>query len=1507
MGSENIRVFPRRNLPDSAENWGRVIETRISELAKDNDKLRSALANLSRTVNGAGAALSGARAQNRVVMASVQEALRVANQAQTEAVRAQETAQTGVPDDSLTGWRVFLADGTTVDAAMNDGVLSVTADAVQDLYVLAPPLRVTNGYWRVSAQARALLDSTSGSVELGVFPVVEGGEFFPLTAHEFVPYIHPDPEDEEHLHPDEPVEDANPVNWVGLAATHVVGAPHLLSVAVRVPASLTAETTVETPGSEEGGEPTVTPATISAPVEFRMFGMREVTALENARNEIAADMAELDQALTANEQKIADAETVLDGVAAEVDELLTETIPGLNATLGTVAGEAADAAAAAARAITGSRVEYAQGVSNSEAPATGWSEFAPTHVAGQYLWMRTVVVYGDDSTATSDAVLVTGNPGEPGAPGEQGEQGEQGEPGAPPPVVTLTATSQALVSPAEGGVTTPATATITGAALNTTISLWHYSVNGGEFTTTAPAGVSRSGNTVTVTGATMAAQTVTVRAADAAGVADTITVAKVVNGDTATTLVLSNESHTFPGSTTAALAGSTVTAFTAYRGSTQVAATVGTITGAPNGMSTSIQNNGTTTAQVTVTVTPSLTAQSGVLTIPVTVAGVAYSKAFSWSVARQGAEGDKGDTGSQGISVTSITPFFRLVLTGSDAPSQPSGTGNPSGWTTTEPAYVAQRELYRTERILYSNDTAAWTPVTKVSAYTAAVSLKTEIDANKVVVDNLKDVTLPALETSLGQEIDAVNDLAQLSDKRLTVSSDAPSDTTGYPVGAYWIRVDASNREIGYWRLTAVGWATTSLDPVVIPVLDAGKITSGVIDTARLNAQEIAAAVATVITLNADRITSGTINTARLNAEQIAAAVASFLTLNASQITAGTIDTARLNATEIAAAVATIISLDASRITTGTLGADRIAARSITADKLLIGSGDNLQPDPTFLSAEVWPSSYRQGTGGEWGGGSWLIPAGTGQRGNYSSYQIPVIPGESYRLQGYVSTLTAPPVGGLSMYLRLHRADGSVISFIRAANGGTATDQWIDGILTMPDDAAYALLGLFAEASHTGDARFSSVSVTRATNASLIVDGGVQARHILADSAFVAMLNALAIVAGGLDVVDETGLPVVSLKSSGTKRVSVTDASGMIVATISPDGTVSGRVGRFDDIQVYGSSLQAHLNFRHETVARTVATSIAAATSGETRWATISFTAKPGRRYSLRSTPIQSQPTGGTPPAAQRWRGWVRARYTLGGAEPTASSTLISTWTINGQGPWRSTALSIMKYMDLSVSVPTVCRVVVTVTPEEWAQMGTGPIELSVVDEGPLRAIGNGNIPGGTPSGGGGATGAVRQPDIDLGGSAAWWGTYSNGAPVTWSPYTSTAGQGPWGGRTYHTAFGWGPTIADTIPDTGAQITAMRIQVKCVQSATGTVKARLGFIAANSKPGSFSGVNPAVTVDIRTGEAVWIDVPSAYWAGWINGSLRAAALSTGSNSTTSADYGRFDPAWFAVHVEWQRN
>lgn len=107
-----------------------------------------------------------------------------------------------------------------------------------------------------------------------------------------------------------------------------------------------------------------------------------------------------------------------------------------------------------------------------------------------------------------------------------------------------------------------------------------------------------------------------------------------------------------------------------------------------------------------------------------------------------GAKGDKGDTGAQGpagaagadgISVTAITPYWQLALS---APAKPTTKTPPSGWTTSEPAYVKGRSLYTTTRVDYSNGQFAWTDVVKSSAYEASAAAITAAEDAKQTADN---------------------------------------------------------------------------------------------------------------------------------------------------------------------------------------------------------------------------------------------------------------------------------------------------------------------------------------------------------------------------------------------------------------------------------------------------------------------------------------------------------------------------------------------------------------------------------------------------------------------------------------------------------------------------------------------------------------------------------------------------------------------------------------------------
>lgn len=124
-------------------------------------------------------------------------------------------------------------------------------------------------------------------------------------------------------------------------------------------------------------------------------------------------------------------------------------------------------------------------------------------------------------------------------------------------------------------------------------------------------------------------------------------------GEPAYTVLLTNESHTFPATADGkAIAGTAVCNVVAYKGATQVPATIGTISGLVTGLTAPITNNGTTSAKFTATATTSLATRSGVLTVPVTVDGKTFTKQFSWSLAPTGETGERGPQGEGGLSMS---------------------------------------------------------------------------------------------------------------------------------------------------------------------------------------------------------------------------------------------------------------------------------------------------------------------------------------------------------------------------------------------------------------------------------------------------------------------------------------------------------------------------------------------------------------------------------------------------------------------------------------------------------------------------------------------------------------------------------------------------------------------------------------------------------------------------------------------------------------------------------------
>lgn len=143
------------------------------------------------------------------------------------------------------------------------------------------------------------------------------------------------------------------------------------------------------------------------------------------------------------------------------------------------------------------------------------------------------------------------------------------------------------------------------------------------------------------------------------------------------TILLSNESHTFPGSsTTAAAAATTSTEITAYKNTTQQSIKISTVGGTAPGTSSNamtatgvtgltcyVTNNNTTTPTLYFKSSTDMTSTSGRVAIVMTIDGKTFTKYFSYSIALKGATGNAG----KGISSTIIK--YQVTSSGTTTPS----------------------------------------------------------------------------------------------------------------------------------------------------------------------------------------------------------------------------------------------------------------------------------------------------------------------------------------------------------------------------------------------------------------------------------------------------------------------------------------------------------------------------------------------------------------------------------------------------------------------------------------------------------------------------------------------------------------------------------------------------------------------------------------------------------------------------------------------------------------------
>jgi len=170
----------------------------------------------------------------------------------------------------------------------------------------------------------------------------------------------------------------------------------------------------------------------------------------------------------------------------------------------------------------------------------------------------------------------------------------------------------------------------------------------------------------------------------------------IVDITDAYSVILTNDSYTFPGSINAAKAGSCTTQILAMCGASQVAAsvTLSEVT-KPSGVTVTSDNNATAPT-LTISVSTSVTT-AGIVKIPVHVGDVTITKEFSFAIAFTGATGSQGATGADGKGVKSTLITYSCSTSGTDIPV--------SGWSTWIPEVSAGEYLWTRTTITYTDNT----------------------------------------------------------------------------------------------------------------------------------------------------------------------------------------------------------------------------------------------------------------------------------------------------------------------------------------------------------------------------------------------------------------------------------------------------------------------------------------------------------------------------------------------------------------------------------------------------------------------------------------------------------------------------------------------------------------------------------------------------------------------------------------------------------------------------------
>ena len=249
-------------------------------------------------------------------------------------------------------------------------------------------------------------------------------------------------------------------------------------------------------------------------------------------------------------------------------------------------------------------------------------------------------------------------------------------------------------------------------------------------------------------------------------------------------------------------------------------------------------------------------------------------------------------------------------------------------------------------------------------------------------------------------------------------------------------------------------------------------------------------------------------------------------------------------------------SITANQVAAGAIGATQIAANSIVASKLVITDTTNLCGNPSAdgtLGLDGWSGGVTGAVGAPCYLGNANCLNQTNRDGFYGNI-FTVVPGDSYRVHfdACPDAWSNNPAGDFTVGFVFTDQSGNVLAYTGSGyNSRTHSGSWAttDGIVTVPSGAFYARVWsqINAAAGATGGWFFRSVTINKATNGQLLVDGSITAPKIAAGAITADMVTTGTLNAANVNLINLNASNITTGTLSAAK-VLFADGSSMNTA-----------------------------------------------------------------------------------------------------------------------------------------------------------------------------------------------------------------------------------------------------------------------------------------------------------------------------------------------------------------------